>query len=65
MRAKEWAQRIAGPQPVLRLIALLLAVIAYLLFALLEQAETIEQAIPYIEVCGGDYNPCHTIIDRG
>ena len=50
---------IAGPQPVLRLIAILLAAITVLLFLLLREAEDIERQMPPFEMaCGSDYSPC-------
>lgn len=55
----KWLRLISGPQPVLRVIALLLAAIAVLLFLLLREVEEIERQMPpYQEVCGNDYSPC-------
>ncbi len=53
----KWLRLIAGPSPVLRLIALLLALVAGLLYLLVEDIEYISRNIP--ETCGnGTYYPC-------
>lgn len=55
----KWLRLIGGPQPAQRLIALLLALIALLLYLLLKEVENIERQMPYPQdVCGDSYNPC-------
>lgn len=55
----KWWRLIAGPQPVLRLIALLLAAIATVLYLLLQEVESIQYQMPgYIATCGDYDNPC-------
>lgn len=49
---------IAGQHPEARVIIVLLAVITYLLFAILWQLEEIDSSIPYIESCGYSGDPC-------
>jgi len=58
----KWLRIIAGQQPELRIIAALLALIAYLLFQVLKQGESIESSMPYVENCGGWGNPCEVEI---
>lgn len=53
---------IVGPQPVLRLIALLLAVIAALLYLIRNDIRALDIPTP----CGdSSYQPCHVEIERG
>lgn len=54
----KWLKLIAGEQPELRIIAVLLAVIAYLQWEILEESVSINRSIPYVENCGSSYNPC-------
>jgi hypothetical protein len=62
----KWLRLAIGPQPVLRLIALLLSAIAILLFLLLRAVEDIERQMPYPqEICGSDYDPCRVKITSG
>jgi len=54
----KWLRAIIGPQPILRVIAVLLAVIAVILVLIWREAVTIEKQI--IEPCGnGEYTPCY------
>ena len=58
-----WVRLIVGPQPVLRLIALLLAAIATLLYLLLLEAGEIKSDMPIYQAVCGDYdNPCQVRI---
>lgn len=58
-----WLRLLVGPVPELRLIVLLLGVIVYLLFQLLDQADDIEESIPYVDTCGDSSNPCRVVVD--
>ena len=59
----KWLRLLAGPQPVLRLIALLLAAIAAVLFLLLQEVESIQYQMPgYIDTCGDYDDPCQVRI---
>jgi hypothetical protein len=53
----------AGPQPVLRLIAMLLAIIAVLLTLILLEARKIQHVMPTTD-CGFYYNPCQVQLSR-
>ena len=61
-----WLRSIIGPQPVQRLIALLLALVVVLLFLLLRRVEAIDDNTRYPQdVCGSDYDPCEVNIRNG
>lgn len=53
---------IGGPQPVLRLMALLLAVIAVLLYLDWQEQREMHHEMP--PTCGDTYNPCQVQIDN-
>jgi hypothetical protein len=61
----KWLRLVVGPQPVLRLIALLLGVIAVLLFLLLQEAGAIKRSIYTPDVCGDAYHPCEVRVTNG
>jgi hypothetical protein len=50
-------RRVVGPQPVLRLIALLLAIVVVLLVLILQEVKDLYRVTPSID-CGDTYAPC-------
>ena len=53
-------RRLFGPQPELRIIAVLLCVIAALLVLIWQEAKDINNYMP--SPCGDGYNPCSVVI---
>ena len=58
----KWLRLVVGPQPVLRLIAVLLAVIAALLYLVYEKLDAMHYDMPS-DPCGSStYEPCQVEI---
>ena len=58
----KWVRLFLGPQPELRIIIVLLALIAFLVFKAWKQEENIVSEMSYIEHCGGYDKPCRVEI---